>query len=85
MAIGDLYPNPAVDYFNIDITLASTGTVNFEIVDMMGRTVESFATTMNEGLNHFTLNTKGLNNQVYVVKAINGTEIQTSLLMVKKP
>ncbi len=81
----NIYPNPATDIFNIDITAANTGDLTIEIVDVMGRTVQSYLTSIYKGLNHFALETKNLNNQVYVVRISNEKETKSTLLMVKKP
>lgn len=67
-----LYPNPAVEFININIETLNNIPVHVRIMDMQGRIVMGMQdVNLVNGLNTITLNISELNNGVYQVEIFN--------------
>ncbi len=72
----EVFPNPASDAAHVRFELSSASTVNFSVVDMVGREVFSApAEKMNEGGHQINFSTADLASGIYnvIVRTENGT------------
>lgn len=76
----DLFPNPAGNQTDILISGVNGSKYQWEVVDMLGRTV----ITDNSVNKQITISTTNLTNGVYVVKVSDGAAIGTRKLVVKR-
>ena len=78
-----VYPNPACNYVNFDMTLLQSAAVNISVYDITGREllVRSEVHT-DAGRHQFTLSTSGLTEGLYFYKmVINGQTVSGKLLV----
>ena len=70
---GDLtvYPNPSREFSNLEFESSAPGNINIEILDVSGRTVSGTNTYLPAGRHIFQV--EGLNNGVYLVNVVTGT------------
>ncbi|MBA3830055.1 MAG: T9SS type A sorting domain-containing protein [Taibaiella sp.] len=75
-AIGEnviLYPNPAQNSVNMDVTLEQGNTITIKIMDMLGRIViEQHEGRVEAGKHTFTINTAALSAGMYLYKVLAG-------------
>ncbi len=67
----NLYPNPAADQFQLSIGLLRNTTVDLEMIDDLGRVVQSSAYELAAGANNLNINTSGLAKGIYQVRIIS--------------
>jgi len=80
----NLYPNPAEDHLNIQMTGATQNEkISLHIFDHVGRTVKSLEMNANEGTFTFNLPTANLKSGIYNV-VVKGTDVQFTQKVVKK-
>ncbi|MGG7036051.1 MAG: T9SS type A sorting domain-containing protein [Flavobacterium sp.] len=77
----EIYPNPAVDSFNLDITAERNGELTITICSFNGNEIYSRKVGLTEGLNTVTENISSLGKGIYFVKIYNSANNQT---LVKK-
>jgi hypothetical protein len=66
-----LFPNPAADVANLDITLSGQADVNVQLVDITGRSLWTKSVALTGGSNRVTIPTDALVKGVYFVKISN--------------
>jgi|GEM_PF-519836 len=80
----NLFPNPAGDEINLDITAFENEKINISVVDVSGREVysinESYFSSMDK---HIMINTKSLNPGIYFCR-ISGNKFSENLKFVKE-
>jgi hypothetical protein len=76
-----VYPNPASDYFTIDITATDADALSMSIYTIDGSLVSTKKLALTTGFNSVTENISELSNGIYVVKFDNAT---TNESIVKK-
>jgi hypothetical protein len=79
LASANIFPNPANDFFTIELTQATD--FNVEVLNVAGQTVLANNFT---DVNTATLNTSSLSAGVYLVNVISGTEKATKRLVITK-
>lgn len=83
----NLYPNPTSDYINIDfsrIDLKAINVMSFKIYDIQGSLVkESEMPNLNNSLNTLRIETKGLNNGLYIIKVQNSNNIYNKKILLQ--
>lgn len=74
-----VYPNPFVNYLNVDIESLGENAAFIEIVDITGRTLLKESLTLKDGTNNFILDGLELTNGLYLVriKDVEGNPIFT--------
>ncbi len=75
----EIFPNPTSDYANVELTLESTNDVTLELLDGLGRTLQSEVRTNVNGKYQTSFNLNGLPSANYYIKVTVGQE--TSILM----
>ncbi|MFM2359256.1 MAG: hypothetical protein RLY16_1249, partial [Bacteroidota bacterium] len=63
-----IYPNPVNNAMQLNIAADKSDRATVQIFDLSGKMVYSQASSINEGLNYFNINTSKLNNGAYVIK-----------------
>ncbi|MGL2965308.1 T9SS type A sorting domain-containing protein [Flavobacterium sp. XGLA_31] len=72
-----VYPNPATDVFNVDVTSAGEGVITMSIYTINGSVVSTKNLNVTEGLNTVNENISSLSNGVYFVQFVNQTTNET--------
>lgn len=72
----ELFPVPANDVLHLEVETFEDRTLEFAIIDLMGRTVLSGKSAISLGLNAFSFNTAELANGVYTLMLVQEGEIQ---------
>ncbi len=77
----NVYPNPAVDNFNLDIELAEKANVSYSILNNLGQTViNAELGNLNAGSQNQSINVSNLAKGIYVIQInINGSLISKKL------
>ncbi len=68
----DVYPNPTVDEFNLDLTSDFLGEVNLRLMDLNGRQIREFQYLKEADLMHVQVNVTDLPRGMYRVHVIEG-------------
>ncbi|MDP2188130.1 MAG: T9SS type A sorting domain-containing protein [Sphingobacteriaceae bacterium] len=79
----NVFPNPAQNDVKISMDGMSQLNYRYSITDLQGKLVAKGDVGVLDGYGHIQLN--GLNNGVYVLQLINGSEHHQSKLIVLKP
>jgi hypothetical protein len=80
-----VYPNPANDKVNIQVSVNSSTQATIEVVDMLGRQVISLGDkNLVSGDNNFSINTSNLNNGMFFVRIVTNSGIVTKKLSINK-
>ena len=77
----ELYPNPAADLVNLDITAEKSCEVKLSVVDVFGRVLQHSAYPVTKGRNLISLETAGLNSGVYILHFEKDTEVVASHIL----
>ena len=79
-----IYPNPAVENVNIDLSIVNSGNAVIKIYDVAGKLVytENLG-YLNEGVHQYSMNCRGFNRGMYLVNINVGKESATSKLIVR--
>ncbi len=77
----EVYPNPAKDYFNIDMQNDYIGNVNIEVINLIGQSVINFEFDKVDRFCSKMINISELNNSSYIVKICYGNKYQLIKLM----
>ena len=79
-----VFPNPAGDYTNLNITLENNSNVQISIFDMQGKLVDVINyNNLPAGRNSEKYNCSALNAGVYLVRMKSGDKVSTTKLIVK--
>lgn len=79
-----LYPNPANDWVDVELSLEESTEINIEIYDAMGRIVERIQPQyVNAGVTDQIISTQSYNSGIYIVRISNGSELITRFLTVR--
>jgi hypothetical protein len=79
-----LYPNPSIDYANVDFNLDKKSDVSIYVFDMNGRMVRNMKLdNLSAGAHKQTISVSDLRNGVYVVKLVAGSNEQVSRIVVE--
>ena len=80
-----MYPNPASDYTNVDVTLNGKGDVKASVLDMSGRVVKTVSMKgLPQGDHKIRVDLTGISNGTYVLSlSVNGT-VQNGKFIVNK-
>jgi hypothetical protein len=80
-----LYPNPATDYSTLSFTLESNTTLNVEVRDVLGKTVEfiTVAKTAAAGSHNLFLNTSGFQSGIYFINLITENNTSSEKLIIQ--
>lgn len=63
-----IFPNPAKDLVNLQYRAADEGTVEIQLLDLMGRTLQAFTDQAVSGANTFQLQTQQLPEGTYLIR-----------------
>ena len=80
----DAYPVPLGEFLTLDLTAPADGSLMVELVDATGRSVRQEKFTAQAGLNTWRLDTRGLAQGAYVLRATLGGETLTRRLVTNK-
>ncbi len=85
LSINQIAPNPAINFANLEISLASDASVTVQIYDMSGRmTASQTFNNMNAGTNNISLDTKALVSGSYrLVISQNDAQATANITVVK--
>jgi plastocyanin len=79
-----IFPNPVSESTMLEFTLALPSLVNIEIIDVLGKSVQSvYSGTLPQGPQRISYDTRSLSNGVYFVRMQSGSE-QTHVRMLKR-
>jgi hypothetical protein len=76
----NIYPNPAVDFIQIQAKISANSTV--EIIDMFGKAVLKQA--VEQDLTHLTLNTQSFPSGYYIIKISANNKVGIKPFLIKK-
>ena len=76
----NIYPNPVIDKFYLDIQLTQTDFYSFEIISITGKLVYSETFQLSKGLNHIELKRPHSSAGIYLLQVSN----PTNTLLVEK-
>lgn len=79
-----LMPNPASDNLKVRFDLLENRKTVVEIIDVLGRKMIASDHLSETGANELDINTQTLNDGIYIVRVINGSESHTTNLLIKK-
>jgi Secretion system C-terminal sorting domain len=77
-----LYPNPAHDNVRLMLQMSQPGNTIISLVDMKGSIVQTLSTTLQSGVQSVDLDVSSLMSGLYQVVVRQGSDIQTSRLLV---
>jgi hypothetical protein len=78
-----IYPNPAVDNFNIKFDSNTSQKVDITMINAIGQQVVNRTYAASAGTNKFSINTADMNNGIYFVTVLAGEDKITRKLLVK--
>lgn len=79
-----VYPNPAIDHTNLDLTIAQSGAAMVKVYDMSGKVVLSQNLgRLAEGNHTCKINCQNLRKGMYLVNVIVGSQTATTKLIVR--
>ena len=78
-----LYPNPTSTTLNLNFFNSYEGSVQAEVVDMLGKTVYTTSISTSEGFNKAEINTADFNNGIYFLRLVQEDEIIVRKFIVK--
>lgn len=82
IGVFDMYPNPAIDKFSLNVSSKSTKETMVSIYTVLGQ--KKYETRLNPGVNNFSANTLSLSSGIYVVKIQSeGDKAIVKKLMIK--
>ncbi|TNE28707.1 MAG: T9SS type A sorting domain-containing protein [Bacteroidetes bacterium] len=79
-----LYPNPAVDYTDIQLIAAENGDAKFTVTNLVGQTLQTINERITVGKNNIRINTSELTNGVYIVSTELNGEVSTIKFVVAR-
>ncbi len=74
-SVVSIYPNPAKDILNIDISAAKVAQTEIKLLDMSGRVVKSIIAQSVKGMNHMTLDLSDMADGVYGVQVFENNKL----------
>jgi hypothetical protein len=77
-----LYPNPANNELNVQLKYAQYADVVVELIDITGKVVLSENVSSSISNNGYTLDVSNVPNGIYIVKVVNGEQVNTSKVSV---
>jgi hypothetical protein len=82
--IVSVFPNPATDVLNVQLSASEEGTVTVQIVDFTGRLVKQQFANVQKGINAISIELSQLSAGTYTVNMINGTTVAEPVRFVKQ-
>jgi hypothetical protein len=76
-----LYPNPAIDEVRVEISNNEIATYTINVMDMMGKLLQTKSVAKNESTTEASLNIANLPRGMYLIQINNGTERVTKKLI----
>ncbi|MEN9609224.1 MAG: hypothetical protein RLZZ628_38 [Bacteroidota bacterium] len=70
-----IYPNPTSDLLNVEFQSASTQTIEIELVNALGQTIQRYAQASDIGENRFTLSMGGQISGLYTLRLVQGRQV----------
>lgn len=83
ITINALYPNPAENVSNLNLSSVLPGVANIRVMALDGRVVAQFNSELQQGTNTIELNFEGLNPGMYFVDISSNNDRATSKLIIK--
>ncbi|MCX6276607.1 MAG: T9SS type A sorting domain-containing protein [Bacteroidetes bacterium] len=80
-----VYPNPFINKLCIDFSEAVNGEINFELINIAGKTIITKTVIQPKGESHFELNLNEINLQpgIYFLKSVNGQKPFPTVKVIK--
>lgn len=78
-----IYPNPAADIANIDLTLKKETSFQMAVSDMQGKTAFTSSYTLNKGNHHIRLDVRNLSPGIYNVVFLSNDQVVLSEKLIK--
>lgn len=80
-----VYPNPAQDMLNMDISVLQSTKANISVVDLLGREVIRFGDiNLQNGKNTLNINTSELQNGTYVIRIVSNDGITSKRISINR-
>ena len=79
----DLYPNPTDGILNVALDLQNAGMVQFDVIDITGRTVLSFNEAANSGVNNMVYDLNSAAAGVYQLRLTVGNNATSQQIIVR--
>ncbi len=79
-----VYPNPARDLLNIDLTSATSTKASLKLISANGQVVISREYNAEKGSNHYVLNLRGLSNGLYVIHLTTDDQVGIQKVLISK-
>ena len=77
-----VYPNPAGNSFNVEISSEKNAAIRIVIYDMMGNIVQSENKNVSEGKNYFPVNVSAFSEGIYLVQVIENGGVTTQRISI---
>lgn len=74
LVLNTVYPNPAVNELNMNVSAIAEGTLTIKVSDVIGREVSVSEISVSEGVNNIQLNTSAYNEGIYLLQISNGKD-----------
>lgn len=81
LEVKDIYPNPATDFVNLDITAYESADLQVRILNLNGQELLSSQTSVERGSQNINLNVAELASGIYFLQIRNGHKIYNSKLI----
>ena len=79
-----IYPNPVSDKATLEVTTNSATSINLNIVNVLGKTMQSSVHNLNSGNNNITIDVNNLVNGIYFVQLTSEGRSSTQKITVTK-
>jgi hypothetical protein len=80
----NVYPNPAKDLLNIEITSVTSTKVHMDLISATGQTIISEVYDLQKGSNHYVLNLRSISNGLYVIHLIINDQAEFRKVLISK-
>ena len=79
-----LYPNPASDVLNANLTLTGSSNVTVEVVDLNGQVIKEVLNATLSGTQQIAVNTSTFSQGMYFLRIASAEGVSTNKFMVVK-
>jgi len=73
-ALGNPYPNPFNDRFQVDVNVPETSVLRYTLYDITGRVVQTVSSPFSAGTHRLSLSGRDLSNGIYLLEVVYGAQ-----------
>jgi len=73
-SLGQVYPNPVLNHFSLQVTSLTEADATLKLVDMLGQTVIQKQVGLSPGINNFTIDMEGMAKGIYEIVLHSGAK-----------